>query len=118
MSTYKEVFCAKLYEKTKEITAASLKGDPDDVLSSDITFGNVGADGILKMVEVVTTVLDTSIIIPNPVNTEASVYRIEKPEFTNNDLLIIDHNAVEFTKMYKDYAQTLTLFKRDNEWVL
>ena len=118
MSTYNEVFCSKLYEKGKEITTASLKGDPGDVLSADITVGEIGADGVLKMVEILTTVLDTSVIIPNPVNTEASVFRIKKPEFTNNDLLVIDHNAVEFTKMYKDYAQTLTLFKRDNEWVL
>jgi hypothetical protein len=118
MSTFNEVFCAKLYEKGQEITAASLKGDPGNVLSSDITIGEVGDDGVLKMVEIVTTVLDTSVIIPNPLNTEASVYRIRKPEFTNNDLLVIDHNAIEFTKMYKEFAQTLTLYKRDNEWVL
>ena len=118
MSTFNGVFCAKLYEKGQEITADSLKGEDGDVLSSDITTGDPGDDGVLKMVEVITLVTDTTVMIPNPVDSDTSVYRIKKPALTNNDLLVVDHNSVEFTKMYKEYAQTLTFYKRDNEWVL
>lgn len=118
MSTFNEVFCAKLYEKGMEITADSLRGDPGSVISSDVTTGEDGDDGTLKMVEVVTLVTDTTVMIPNPVDLDTSVYRIKKPALTNNDLLVVNHNSVEFTKMYKEYAQTLTFYKRDNEWVL
>jgi hypothetical protein len=118
MSTFNEVFSAKLYEKGQEITADSLKGEHGDVISDDIKAGDDGEDGVLKMFEVVTDMTTTTVTIPNPVDVEVSVYRIKKPANTNNDLLIVTHNAVEFTKMYKDFAQTLTLYKRDNEWVL
>jgi hypothetical protein len=118
MSTFNGVFCAKLYEKGQEITADSLKGDPGNVLSTDVTEGDPGVNGVLKLIEVITLVTDTTVMIPNPVDSDTSVYRIKKPALTNNDLLVVDHKSVEFTKMYKDHAQTLTFYKRDNEWVL
>lgn len=118
MSTFNEVFSAKLYEKGEEITAESLKGAPGVILSDTTTKGDPGDDGILKMLEVVTDMTTTTVTIPNPVDVEVSVYRIKKPAATNNDLLIVTHNAVEFTRMYKDFAQTMTLYKRDTEWVL
>lgn len=118
MSTYNKAFCSKLYEKGQEITAESLKGPPGQVLSSDISAGTAGLDGELKMLEITTTILDVATTIPNPVDSDFSVYRIMKPAATNNDLVVVDHNSVEFVKMYKEHAQTLTLFKRDNEWVL
>lgn len=118
MSTFNEVFCEKLYEKGQEIDADALKGDPGSVLTGTTSKGTDGDDGILKMVQITTTVMDVSTTIPNPVDSGFSVYRIKKPANTNNDLLILDHNASVFTKMYKDYGQTLTLYKRDNEWVL
>jgi len=118
MSTYNEVFCAKLYEKGREITAESLKGLPGEVLSDEISLGADGLDGELKMLEITTTILDVTTTIPNPLDVDVSIYRIIKPAGTNNDLLVVDHNSVEFTKMYKEHKQTLTLFKRDNEWVL
>jgi hypothetical protein len=118
MSTFERVFCASLYEKGKEITAESLRGDPGDVLSNDITKGLEGADGILSMKEVVTASGDVSTMIPNPVDSNFSVFRIRKPKDTINNLIVLDHNSNQFTTLYKDFEQTLTLFKRDNEWVL
>jgi hypothetical protein len=118
MSTFNEVFCTKLYEKGQEITTDSLMGDPGQVLTGTTSQGASGADGLLKFVQITTSVMDVTITIPNPVDADFSVYRIKKPANTNNDLIVVDHNAVEFTKMYKDYEQTLTLYKRDNEWVL
>jgi hypothetical protein len=118
MSTFEKVFCGGLYEKGKEITAESLRGDPGDVLSDDITAGDDGKDGNLNMVEVVTTLMDVSTTIPSPVDSNFSVYRIRKPKGTINDLLVLDHTAKQFTVLYKEYEQTMTLYKRDNEWVL
>jgi hypothetical protein len=118
MSTFNKVFTGKIYEKGKEITTESFKGDDGKVLSNDITKGDTGDDGKLKMTEILTTVIDTTITIPNPVDSNVSVYRIKKPANTYNDLLVVNHSGLEFTKMYKEYEQTLTLYKRDNEWVL
>ena len=118
MSTFNKFFTGKIYERGKEITTESFKGDDGEVLSITITKGDPGADGKLKMVEILTTVLDTTVTIPNPGNSDYSVHRITKPANTYNDLLVVDHNGLEFTKMYKEYEQNLTLYKRDNEWVL
>jgi hypothetical protein len=118
MSTFEKVFCATLYEKGKEITAESLKGDPGDVLSNDITKGADGIDGNLSMVEVVTAAGDVSTTIPNPVDSNFSVYRIRKPKDTINNLIVLDHNSNQFALLYKEFEQTVTFFKRDNEWVL
>ena len=118
MSTFNKVFTGKIYEKGKEITTESFKGDDGKVLSIDIAKGDTGVDGKLQMVQILTTVVDTTVTIPNPVDSNFSVYRIKKPANTFNDFLVVKHTGTEFTKMYKDYEQTLTLFKRDNEWVL
>jgi hypothetical protein len=118
MSTFNRVFTGKIYERGKEITTESFKGDPGEVLSTDITKGDDGKDGDLLMVDILTTILDTTIKIPDPGDADYSVYRIKKPINTYNDLLVVDHNGQEFIKMYKQYEQTLTLYKRDTEWVL
>ena len=118
MSTFNRVFTGKIYERGKEITTESFKGEPGQVLSTDIEKGDPGKDGKLLMVDILTTVLDTTVTIPDPGDTDYSVHRIKKPANTYNDLLVVDHNGLEYTKMYKDYEQTLTLYKRDTEWVL